>query len=89
MLTFAQIIDKWPKPSPVSLGQDIGVPSGTVRQWRNRNTLPDRVWRAVVEAAGRRGIEGVSLETLAEIADQPKKEAPASGPGAGFQPKAA
>lgn len=68
MQTFAEVIDKWPEPSPVTLGEDIGVPAGTVRQWRNRNTLPDRVWKATVEAAQKRGIPDVNLERLAEIA---------------------
>lgn len=68
MQTFAQVIDKWPDPSPVTLGEDIGVPAGTVRQWRNRNSLPDRVWKATVTAARKRGIAGVSLELLADIA---------------------
>lgn len=68
MSTFSAVIDRWPEPAPVTLAADIGEEPGTVRQWRNRNVLPDRVWLSVVEAAGRRGIDGVSLELLASLA---------------------
>lgn len=68
MLTFADIIDLWPKPSPVTLAGDLDELPGTVRQWRNRSVLPDRKWKATVEAAQRRQIDGVTLEVLAEIA---------------------
>ena len=75
MPTFADIINLSPKPSPVTLGADLGELPTTVRQWRNRSVLPDRKWKAAVEHARRRGIEGVTLEILAEIA--------ARGDGAG------
>ena len=64
--TFTDIINAWEKPA--HLAEDIGEEVGTVRQWRNRDTFPDRVWKAAVEAAARRGIEGVTLERLAAIA---------------------
>lgn len=66
MNTFAAIINAW--ESPGQLAEDLGEEPGTVRQWRNRDTLPDRVWKATVEAAERRGIAGVTLEVLADIA---------------------
>lgn len=68
MRTFSDIIDLWPNPAPSTLGDDIGEEPATVRQWRNRNTLPPRVWTRVVAAAVRRDIEGVTFETLASIA---------------------
>lgn len=64
--TFTDIINAWEKPG--LLAEDIGEEVGTVRQWRNRDTFPDRVWKAAVAAAARRGIEGVTLELLASIA---------------------
>lgn len=69
MKTFAALIDLWPKPVTVTFAADLSVPPGTVRQWRSRSVLPDRVWRKVVESARMRGIEGVTLEVLAEIAE--------------------
>jgi hypothetical protein len=68
MPTFADIIDLWPRPSPVTLAADLGELPATVRQWRNRSVLPDRTWKACVEAAARRGLEGVTLDVLATIA---------------------
>lgn len=70
MRTFAAVIDSWPDPSPVTLADDIGEEAGTVRQWRSRNTLPPRVWVAIVAAAGRRGVAGISLECLARLAEK-------------------
>ncbi len=66
MQTFTDVINRWEKPS--DLAEDLGEEVGTVRQWRNRDTLPDRVWKATVEAAERREFRGVTLEVLAEIA---------------------
>lgn len=82
MPTFADIIDLWPKPAPVTLAGDLDELPGTVRQWRNRSVLPDRKWKATVEAAQRRGIEGVTLEILAEIAAQDAGAAGASAAAA-------
>ncbi len=75
MPTFADIIDRWPRPAPVTLAADIAEQPATVRQWRNRSVLPDRKWKATVEAAQRRGIEGVTLEVLAEIAERQARDA--------------
>lgn len=68
MQTFTAVINLWPEPSPVTLGADIGEQPGTVRQWRNRNVLPESKWLDIVQAATRRKIQGVTLETLATIA---------------------
>ena len=73
MQTFTDVINRWEKPS--DLAEDLGEEVGTVRQWRNRDTLPDRVWKATVEAAERREIPGVTLEVLAEIAAQQARAA--------------
>lgn len=69
MKTFSAVIDLWPKPVTVTFAGDVNEQPGTVRQWRSRSVLPDRVWRKVVEAARERGIEGVTLDLLAEIAE--------------------
>lgn len=75
MRTFSAIIDLWPDPAPVTFAEDLGEESGTCRQWRNRNTIPSRVWKKTVEAAERRGIEGVTLDELAQIAEQQARAA--------------
>ena len=73
MPTFASIINLW--ETPAQLAEDLGEEVGTVRQWRNRDSLPDRVWKKTVEAAQARGLEGVTLEVLAEIAAQQARAA--------------
>lgn len=74
MNTFRDVIDRWPEPAPVTLAADLGEEPGTVRQWRNRNVLPNRVWLSIVEVAQRRDIDGVTLEVLASIASAKKRE---------------
>lgn len=67
MQTFRAVIDSW--PSRTVLADDVGVTRGLVQQWWNRDRIPDDWWRAVVAAAGRRGL-GVTLELLAQLAEQ-------------------
>jgi len=66
--TYTEVINLWPKPAPVTLGEDIDEAPGTVRQWRNRDVLPEYKWLDVVKSAERRDIRGVTLEVLARIA---------------------
>lgn len=73
MLTFTDIINRWPEPSPVTMGADLDEAPGTVRQWRNRDVLPEGKWLDIVRAAERREIDGVSLEVLARIAKAKSK----------------
>lgn len=72
METFTDIINAFGlaggDPATIALAGAIGEEPGTVRVWRHRNTLPNRVWKKTVEAAAQRGIAGVTLEALAEIA---------------------
>ena len=37
------------------MAADIGVAGGTVRQWRNRNSIPPEYWPAIINAAAQRG----------------------------------
>lgn len=69
MDSFAAIIDLW--PSNQAFGEDVGVPKGTVAVWKHRNSVPAERWRLMVDAAVRRGIPGVTLERLADIAAAP------------------
>jgi len=66
MNTFREILGVW--PSVAELARDCGVRWQTVHQWRKRNSIPPTHWAALCGAARRRGIEGVTLETLAQIA---------------------
>lgn len=60
--THRDVIDRW--PSLREFADDIGVPYGTAKQMRRRNSIPDEYRSAVVEKAKERDIEGVSFELL-------------------------
>ena len=63
---FTDVIEAW--PSIAAFAADMGAPYPTVTSWRTRNSIPPQRWAAVVEAAEQRGVEGVSLASLAALA---------------------
>lgn len=65
-MSHALIISQWPSIS--AFADDIGVPYGTAKAMRRRGAIPDGYWIKVVDCAKARGLEGVTLEKLAEIA---------------------
>ena len=67
-MTFPDVISKWPNAGV--LAKDINANRGTVKQWRRRQNIPPEYWLEIESAARRRGIEGVTVFTLAEIAKQ-------------------
>lgn len=67
-MTYSEIIAQWPAISV--LADEIGgVPVGVVKQWKRRNSIPSRYWSAIVRAAEARGIDGITIEALARLAD--------------------
>lgn len=58
-----QVIRMWPDLS--IFAADIGVSYGAAKQMRRRNSIAASHWRRVVSAAQRRGLLGVTFETLA------------------------
>jgi len=64
--TFQQLIDAWPSLS--DFASDLGVPYGTAKQMRRRDSIASGHWAKVVGAAARREIDGVTFDALAEIA---------------------
>jgi hypothetical protein len=75
---FSQLIGLWPKPFLSNFAADIGVPYVTANMMRQRNSIAARYWASIVEAAEKRGIEGVTIELLAELARQRDLERAAS-----------
>lgn len=65
METFRDIIDRW--PSLPEFAADIDVIYVTAQAMHRRDGIDDAYWKAMVEAAQRRGIEGVTLDLLASI----------------------
>lgn len=66
MQRFSDILAEW--PSHAAIEDDLGVKRGLPAVWRHRDSVPPEYWLALVDAAQRRGIEGVTLEALARIA---------------------
>lgn len=73
-MTHQDVINQW--PSLAAFAADLGVPSANVRMWRRRNSIPVSHFEAVVEAAAKRGFDGISYETLAK-AQSVMRRAPA------------
>lgn len=66
MNSFQEIIDAW--PSVAALAQDLETSDSHVRTMRTRNSIAARFWTRLDAAARKRGIAGVTLERLAELA---------------------
>jgi hypothetical protein len=64
MVDVRSLIALWPS-RPV-LAQDVGVATGVVHQWHNRNAIPAKYHIRVVRAAGIRGL-GIDAHKLAEM----------------------
>lgn len=67
MKTHADVIDLWPKPSIRTFADDIGVPYVNAQLMRYRKSIAVDHWETVVDAAARRGFDGVTMEVLARL----------------------
>ena len=65
MECFHEIIDAW--ESMTELAKDLDIPTSHVRTMRSRDSIPARFWAPLAAAAQRRGIKGVTIESLAKI----------------------
>ncbi len=61
--THADIIQAWPSLS--ELAEDMNLPYINCRMWRYRSSIPSKHWLPLALAAKKRGIRGITLETLA------------------------
>ena len=68
MRTFADVIACW--ETAAALAADLGENEGTVRQWKNRNSIPAAYWPKVIAAALKRDFDGITAELLAAIAQR-------------------
>lgn len=66
METFAEIIDRLGGYAVVAA--EMKIRPTTVQSWRTRRSIPPADWLAVVELAERKGVPGVTLDRLAELA---------------------
>jgi hypothetical protein len=66
MNSFVEIIDAFGGAAP--FGEAIGIPDSHARAMKARGSVPDGYWLKTVEAARKRGIDGVTLESFAALA---------------------
>lgn len=66
--SLPDLIDLWPKPRVANFARDLGITVEHAAAMKRRNSIPAAHWRAVVAGAEARGIEGVTLELLADLA---------------------
>ena len=75
MKTVSDLIDKW--PSMQALADDLGHRNAsTVSSWKIRGSIHHRNWPSIIAAAKKRGISGVNLASLAQIAITEPKTSP-------------
>jgi hypothetical protein len=67
MNSFVQIIDAFGGAAP--FGEAIGIPDSHARAMKARKSIPDGYWLQTVKAAQDRDIVGVTLESLAALAE--------------------
>jgi len=65
-MTHTEMIRLW--PSLAQFSRETGIHYQSVRQFHRRSMIPYWFWAAVVEAAAKRGFQGITYETLAEAA---------------------
>jgi hypothetical protein len=64
----------WPNAKVMS--EEIGEPYDTVRRWRSRGRIPERVWPIIIEKAARREqfITAGQLLTLNRALESPSRK---------------
>lgn len=72
METVTAIIDKFGGTNSFALA--IGTSQQNVTNMKARGSIPQGFWKATVKAAQQRGVDGVSLEILAELAARRREE---------------
>lgn len=60
-----QVIDALGGTDQVS--RDLGVEAPVVSNWRSRGRIPGARWTALADIARGRGVNGITLETLADL----------------------
>lgn len=76
MKDFASLIARWPKPFISAFADDVGVAYVTAQMWRQRNSIPVEYWDLVIAAANKRGIDGVSMDSLQRLAAKRRRRRP-------------
>ncbi len=70
--TFSELIALW--GNPAELAQDIGAKANTVSKWSQRNFVRSEWWNAIERAAVTRGFDGITVEMMADLAEQIRRK---------------
>jgi hypothetical protein len=54
MSKLAHIFEPW-DGNAETMAADLGMPGVTVRQWRNRESIPPKYWQLIIDKALARG----------------------------------
>lgn len=71
--SFRSVIAAW--PSLAVFASDIGVAENTAKKMRQRDSIAPEYWSSAVTAADVRGVAGVTLELLAQLAEKRRRAA--------------
>jgi len=66
--SISDLISRW--PTVAAFTSDVGCGYEAGRKMRDRESIAPEHWRAVVGACERKGVEGVTLDWLAEQAER-------------------
>lgn len=72
-MTFANVIDQLGGSARVA--ELLSVPPGTAAAMKSRDSIHPKYWSRIVEAARARGVKGVSLQVLADLAARQERAA--------------
>jgi len=75
MESYRDIIDAWRndagRPDRQILAADLGLRKAALLSvWHNRDSIPPQYWRRFAEKAAERGIGGITLESMAALAER-------------------
>ena len=62
MQRVADVFAIW--PTDAGLAREIGAPYSTVSAWKQRGSIPVAYWRAIIDAAHRRGHPEITADLL-------------------------
>ena len=54
------------------LAAELGVDPSTVSKWKDRGSIPGEYWLRIVRFAEQRGVNEITLETLASLHARPE-----------------
>jgi hypothetical protein len=74
--TFQAVIDAF--GGPTKYADAIRVPGFHAQSMKTRGSIPPAYWADTVSAAAERGIEGVTLEKLADLAKEKRPQSEAA-----------